>query len=351
MYIDLVWQITIILTLISIAIFNILIIIRFFSERRKNYYLKRAEEIKKTLFVHISNPLKNLKAILLKNNKELPLLVQTATQLLRILKGASRQVILEELVNIGIDKWLQKNIYKSNKKNLIAAINLSVYFTNNNIQKQLITLLNNSHYLVRCEAAKALAATQDPEIFDIIVNIFKKDQSFSYPLICDVFQKFGINIATQLVSLTKSGNISARIKMAALMALAKFTDTRFVSQTAIPFCSNKNNKIRAIAFFALSHSQKPIPDYLLKQGQKDPSWQVRQYVAKCAAYSFPASADILLLLLKDKNWLVGLESADALFSSGIQGQKLLNAISKNKSLAGSRARTIISEKGGEYAMA
>jgi HEAT repeat protein len=184
----------------------------------------------------------------------------------------------------------------------------------------------------------------------MVVSELKRQKTFSYPLMCDIFQKFGPEIAEDLVVLLKDKRTADNIKIPALKILGKIGGAKYVNTVLIPLCNHKNNDLRAMAFWALANCWTALSPKLLLQGKNDPYWLVRQYTADCALHSSPISVDILTSLLGDENWLVSLHSAQSLFDSGESGQKLLHSLSKKRSLSGKRAKMILEEKGGKYAV-
>lgn len=341
-----IWPATVIVGVIATLVFVLTISLRFFSDRRNNINKKRKMEMGGVLLTHIYNPLHNLRAVLIKKKKDIDLLAELAPELLHTLKGSSYEDLLNSLKDVGLYDWLKVSFNSKDNVRRLSAAFLAAHWPEEEIKNELVLLLKDEQAPVRHAALESLAYTQDIKLFPVIVNELKTNQLFSYPLICDVFQKFDSSIAPELVNITQDKDSSLNIRMAALMALGEMGDIENINKAAIPLCSSEQDIIRALAFRVIAKSGKSVSDDLLEKGARDAYWQARLYVADCAANTLPVPLNILNYLLKDKNWLVGLQAAKVLFSTGDAGKKLLYIISKHKdTISGQRADMILAEEG------
>ena len=347
-----IWPVTMYVGIVSTSIFFLIIITRFINDRKENIKEQRKEELRNILLTHIHNPLKDLKRILLKEKKDLDFIAELAPELLHNLKGDSYQLLLKSLKDLGLYNWLRRSFISNNKTRRLSAVLLSFHWPDELIKNHLKHLLKDSQLPIRRATLEALASTKDTKLFPLIILTLKNNKDFSYPLICDVFQKFGPDIANYLVTITQHKTVSLNLKMAALMALGETNDIENINKAALPLCKDSQNTLRALAFHVISKSKKVIPDDILKQGTQDTYWQVRLYAAECAANSIPIPFQILKDLLQDENWLVGLQAAKVLFDANESGKKILYITSKHKdTIAGQRAEMILAEKGASHEMA
>lgn len=346
-----VWPITVGAGLVSIAIFFTLTLVRFFYDHAKDNRAQRKREIESALLIHLSNPLKDVRKTILKSNKDLILIAEVSPKLIRNLKGKSKEQLLDTLKELGLYDWLIEKLNSRSRRVRISAVTLAGNWPEKRVKQRLKALLKDSHPLIKYAAVEALAQTEDTKLLPAIIREFRRQQVFSYPLMCDVFQHFGAAITKDLVKIAKTKKASRRIKKAALLSLAEIGDSKAIHEAAVPLCKHSDDELRAIAYYALSMSQEALPPKLLALGEKDSYWKVRQFLAECAGYISPLPADTLMDLLKDPNWLVGMQAAKALYDSGRTGRQLLELVAKTASQEGLRAQMMIAERGGSYGVA
>lgn len=339
-----IWSVTLISALVSLGIFLVLVIFRFFYDRIKDQRILRKKKLQQQLLIHLANPLRDLKGALLKDRMDMELVAEIAPSLLRTLKGSSYQRLLDSLESIGLYEWALKKLHSKNRPQKISAINLIAHWPNKRVKQKLKTLLKDKHSLVQYAAMEALAQTQDEKMLPAIIKEFKKQKSFSNLLMADIFQKFGSAISAKLSDYLKAKNTPVHIKIPAMISLTRMENANLFYNTALNLCEHKDSELRAMAYYALSESGEPIDKGLLEKGMRDADWRVRQYTASCAVYARPLPAEILIELLQDKNWLVGLRAGQAMCSAGLAGITLLKTLANQDSVPGNRARMILAEQ-------
>lgn len=339
-----IWSVTFFSALTSLAIFSLLILLRFFSDKKKQHSLARRKKIRQLLFIHLSNPLKDLKQALLQSSADLQLVAEEAPAILRTLKGNSYQKLLDCLQSIGLYDWALKRLQGRNRQGKISASHLMAHWPTTDVQQQLKTLLKDDHPLVRYAAIEALAQARDAKLLPIIIHEFKKPNNFSAPLMTNVLQKFGANVAAKLVDYLSARDIPVHLKIPILMALIYTDDNFSTHKAALSLYNHENDELRALAYHGLAKCNKSIAKQVLEAGARDHDWRIRQYTVACATYSDHLPADILSKLLKDDNWLVGFRSGQVLHESGPAGIKLLEIMAKKETLDGRRARMVLAEQ-------
>jgi HEAT repeat protein len=343
--VDDVWGIVYYAVSVSLILFNTIVILRFFRDRKIKKNKIRTAEIKKLLLIHLVNPLQDLKFVLMKDLNDMKLLAEIVPEILKTLKGNSYQNLLDSLKGVGLYDWIKKNLVKKNKSKSIAAIRLAIHWPDEEIKNIVRKVVCEKKGLVQHAAVESLSHMKDIESFPIILDVFKQGKNFSFPLMCDVFLNFGKEASKELISIIKSPDVSVKVKEPALMAFGKIGDMKEIGEVAIPLCADENNDIRAFAFLALSNSGLSLPLALLEKGKNDEYWRVRQCVAECLGNAPSTPLEMLMELLGDENWLVGLQSGKALFKLGDKGKNVLKIISKKRSLSGQRAQMLLSERG------
>lgn len=345
---NLVLYATILFSIASIVIFNLLILLRFLRDRRKKIRQKCKDEMKRKIFLYLNNPAEDLKRNLTKSRFEVSVLVELADELLRNLKGKSYVLLLEIFSDAGIYGYIRYKLFSKSRRKYASVINIASHLAGDEIKQRLIDLLEDNNDSIRYSAAESLAYTHDVKLLPIIIKKFAGEKTLSHLMIANIFDIFGEKIVTEMMALIKNKKTGNHLKKAALLALAKHSNAKEIAEAVPLLCNDKNDDLRASAFLALADAKVETDIKLLEKGRKDKSWQVRQNVARCAIYNFPHSTKILADLLKDKNWLVALQAAKSMIAAGLQGRELLNLIAQKKSFDGARARMILAED-GQYA--
>lgn len=331
------------IALVSAVIFCVLIILRFFRDKEDIKRRKQRNELKKKVFLYLNNPTSDLKNSLTESHYDVSILAEIANDLLRNLKGKSYLTLLELMSEAGIYDYIRRNLFSDDRAKYTSVINISSHLAGAEIKQRLIDLLEDDNYLVRYTVAEALAYTHDSNLLPIIIKKFSKEEDLSYMMIANIFDIFGDKVVDIMSDLLNKRQASSRLKMAALMILAKHFNTKEIHQASESLYRSKDHALRAMLFYALAEARVEADIKILTKGKKDKDWQVRQNVARCSRYSFPESAQILTDLLKDKNWLVGLQAAKSLAVVGKPGQRILSLIAENNSMEGSRAKMIMAE--------
>ena len=337
---------TAIVAIISVIVFNILVMARFLHDRGDRVRQELREKLKKKIFSYLNNPSDDLKKYLISSRGDIDILTEIAHDLLRNLKGASYVALVKVFADAGFYDDITKKLFSKDRVEYASVIGISSHFATKEIKQRLIELLQDESYLVRYSAAESLAYTHDIDMLPIIIKKFKKEEDLSYMMMANIFDIFGTRVSQEMVDVLQNKNTSNNLKRAALLILARHSNVQEVKEVFQPLCFDKDDELRAMVFFALAEVKIEVPLKLLEQAKGDKSWKVRQCVARCAAYNFPSSAEILADLLKDENWLVGLQAAQSLMALGLQGKRILQLISKNNSLGGDRAKMIMAEEGG-----
>jgi HEAT repeat protein len=247
------------------------------------------------------------------------------------------------LEDAGLYEWLIKALDSKKKSSLIVVTMLAAHWPDTMVQAKLLLLVGGKHKLVQYTAMESLARMKEPAFFPIIVCELERKNIFSYLLMSDFFQAFGPDIAQELVTILKAGSGSQHMIKSVLMALENIGEAHSILEAVIPFCTHEEDEIRMFAFQALAKAGVSIPQDLLVRGAQDRHWRVRQFLADCAGHTSPLPVDILMGLLKDENWLVGLHAAQSLCSAGGKGRKLLHVLSQHCTITGQRARMILAE--------
>lgn len=339
-----IWYATLILVFLSLIVFFTLVFLRFFHDRRASKNKLRKKYIQKNLLIHLSNPLQNLKNIILQNSEDENLIAEIAPEILRNLKGLSYQRMLDTLKRLGLYEWTLKNLKSRNLPQKIAAIHLASFWPYPKIQQELIHLLKNKEPAVVHAALESLSCSKNFKLFALIIGHLKQQSNFSAPIISDLFQEFGSSISSLLLDLLQNKGIPTPLYLASLMALIRIGNPQQINTAAMLFCDDKNDDLRFQAHLAFLKLGKPVDNKLLKKAALDRDWRIRQTAAHFAEYSSRLPVEVLKKLLKDENFFVGFRSGKTLFQSGAIGAKLLQTMAqKGNALEARRAKMILAE--------
>ncbi len=339
----LMWDLILVMVVVSVVIFSTLIVIRFFTDRKKRLKKIRKDWMRRKILFHLENPLKDIEKEILQKKGDVRLLLEVAYDLLRNLKGASHKKILDLLAQAGLQNHVLDKLVGSNNKALLSSISLCHYWPSKDVKNRLVELLDHKNIAIKYAAGEVISNMKDLKLFPILVKKVEEEKRFSPLMICILFQNFGVEAEQKMIAALKKSK-SIRMRKAILMVMAKFRSRKYVSVIS-KFCKHKDPEIRVLAFLALASIKDPVPLEVLEYGAKDSNLRVRKYVARCTKYSFPDSGRVLSKLLGDDNWLVGLEAAKSLIGSGFSGKQLLEVLAKSKSVAGQRAKMMLLEGG------
>ena len=350
-----IWPVTWITGLFSIIIYIVLTINRYFQDRKQQHRNNRSREIEQQLLIHLSNPLRDVKAALVREADDLEIIADLAPKMLRRLKGSSYNQLLSCLRELGLYQWCIEGLRCKNLARKIIAIHMAAHWPTDQVEKELLALIKNRHKLISHAAIVTLSDLGDPEILPLIVKEMERRDDFSIHLMGDVLQRFGDEIVEKLEDLI-SGSVSLPLKRAALMALISQGNSNSLFRAWEALYNHTDNYLRTLSYRALLHSGKKVAPELLNAGARDDLWRVRELVTQCAVNALPASTELLFKLIDDENSFVAYQAGRGLFDFGPSGVKLLEVLSTKESRAGNRARMIVEElrssrNGGGYGVA
>ena len=337
-------MITSVIISLSMSVLLGLIILRVTRDFLRLRTAKRKNEITQYLLIHLANPLKNLRALSSKDNSDMKILADVLLPMLKNLKGQAREDLLRSMQEVGFYDWLINRLRKRSGFDLVKAIIILSFWHDEKTKNELRHLLKISKVtVVKLAIIESLSEAKDPKDFPLILSEFEGKNKFSYPVICDVFARFGNQISDKLLALVKQKKTSTKVAMAALMALSRHGNSNDILQAANLTYRHNNKELRALAFAAFAKSAQSISPKILGIGCRDEYWRTRFYALSCAININPFPAKIVADLLGDKNWMVAMQSAKVLISIGEPGWKILKTISQNSSKAGQRAKLILQE--------
>lgn len=340
---DTVWQVTLVLLAVSLAIFFALLVIRFFADAREGLLAQRQKTMETALIIHLSTPLKNLSATLVNSKKDFPVLMEAASRLLRVQRGESQTQLLRALMETGLYPWLLRQLKNGSPARRIKAISLLVYWPTDEVGRALLRTLHGTNFTVSLAALEGLAEIGDQRYHADIVAFVLAYQQIKENIIYDVFKRSGSPLLPSLMQLSSNREIRVPVRLAAILALGESAEPQAIESAILPLCRDGDAQIRAAACLIVQRAGLSVPEELLTQLYSDADWRVRQQAAALLVQVEPTPVEKIVRLLGDDNWLVALSVARALQSLGDNGRRLLSMLARTQSVAGQRARQFLHE--------
>lgn len=338
-----VWQVTLVLLVISSSIFILLLAVRSFSDARETQRMQRQKAMETAFIIHLSTPLKHLSATLVGRKNDYPILLDAALRLLRIQRGDAQVQLLKALTETGIYPWLLQQLKSAAPARRIKAIELLTYWPTDEVAQYFLRALKDGNAAVELAALEGLAQIGDTRFHADIVGFVIAHPQLKENLIYDVFVRCGASLAPALVQLLQNEDIHRPVRLAAMLVLGENASESFVKDNIQPLCRDADARVRATACLVCNKTGLVLPMELLKQVTVDEDWRVRQQAAALLARIEPAPVEKMVRLLSDENWLVALSVANALHTLGDTGRRMLGMLARTNSLAGQRARQFLQE--------
>lgn len=338
-----VWQVTLVLLVISSSTFFVLLVIRALADKRDTLLAQRQKAMETALIIHLSTPLKHLSATLVGEKRDFPILMEAALRLLRVQRGESQGQLLKALMETGIHPWLLQQLKSGAPARRIKAIELLIYWPTDEVTQAFLGALRDGNIAVELAALEGLAEIADTRFQPDIVAFVLAHPELKENLIYDVFVRCGASLSPALAQLVRNDQIQLPVRLAAMLVLAENASAEFIEEKLLPLCSDNNPQVRATACLACNKAGLILPFELLQKITADDDWRVRQQAAALLVRIEPVPVEKILRLLGDENWLVALSVANTLQSLGETGRRLLGMLARTQSVAGQRARQFVQE--------
>ena len=337
------WRVTGSCLLVALGIFGMLILLRLFDDRRTDRRARRQNEMTAALVVHLAQPLKDLRPVLLRHRGEYSVLAEAAARLLRLQKGKAHERLLQAFTDVGLYAWLRERLERGAARQRIQAIALLAHWPAAETTELLLRAMRGRHPTVALAALETLAATGNAAFLPPILDFVRSRDELAEKVLYDIFRNYAGTATAELGQLVQAADAAPPLRVAAAMAIAEAAGTEPVQRYLLPLCEHPEPRLRALAFAALKRVSAALPAPLLAAAAADPDWRVRQQVAGLIVNQTPVAADRLFKLLGDENWLVALATAQSLRYLGEGGRRLLTMFANTHSLAGDRAKKILAE--------
>ena len=339
------WNSSIILSVLSIAIFTILVVFRVFTEKNEFKYQRRYRELEKMLLIHMTLPLKDLSKTFVKSPYDLAILCDISQKLLQSLKGNSWSELYSFVKETGLEEVIIKGSMSNNLKTQVAAIRLMGYLPDNkkflNILHEKLSSSQDIRIIYAC--AESLASLSKEEGFLNIIEVFNKYEEISPLIIYDIIDKFNANdIFTQLKKIINSESYNQNIRIACIYCLSDIKDERAIKLFE-KLHNHRDSRISSASYNAMARMDMEVPYKIIKYGSMSENWRIRLHTVNCARHSNNLPSEELLTLLSDENWIISSKAAEVLISFGDAGVRILKTISTQQATIGKRAALFLNE--------
>lgn len=344
------WDASVFLGILSVAIFSGLVVVRIFTEHNKLRYLDRYQELEAMLLVHMTTPLKNLSKTFVKSAYDAEILCDIAQQLLQSLQSDSWGGLSSFINETGLEKNILKDASGGNLKKQISSIRLMGYLRGNKVFSRIIheklSSSEDSRIIYAC--ADALANHGNIESFPEVVKAFNRCEDISPLIIYDIIDRFDADKNfRQLEEVIHSELYRLNVRIACIYCLAAVKNERGIGLLEKLY-NHANPRISSASYNAMARMDMEIPYHIIQYGAKSKNWRIRLHTVNCIRHSSHLPVEEILILLSDDNWIISSKAAEILLSFGDMGVRILKTIAGQKSVVGKRASLFLNEYEESY---
>jgi HEAT repeat protein len=327
---------------VSLALMFLLVLRRFYTDRRQRRYEAHQDELLTRLLDHLAEGEPAGDAELAANAKDVQVLNDIIEHLLRSVSGEERDRLVAVLCSLGgVEKKL-KSLRRGKEWERTAAATALRRFDRPEVVAALRAALDDPSPDVRGAAARALHDLGAIDSAKTLVDKLVIEASLPPHALRDIFRKLGRRYCDDMLDVLRSDVETARI--VAIDSLAHSGELRVVDPL-LRLISEGSKEITANAFRALAILGDPRALPAVMSGLRDPAWEVRCQAALCAGRIGAVEAKGLLArLLEDPIWWVRYRSAEALHELGEQGIWILRGLTVQSTRAGETAHLVLAEK-------
>ena len=275
-------------------------------------------------------------------------LVETATELIRMVRGSDREAFIERAEGLGIPALLRHRLDSGSPRVRVAAAEALSQFPDDRTIERLTLALGDSSPPVRLSAALSLAATNNaPRATELVekLGIGTRENS---RLAVALFRDIGRVRPGEIRDLIGAPDVPAGAKAAAVEALAASGDYQLVPMiaelviAAPAYSPELPRYLRALADFG-----HPAAEPAVRAALDSPGWEARAAAARAAGrIGLATLGPKLRKLLGDSEWWVRFRAAEALARLGDPGVRLLKEAANDAAEpARTTAALTLSERG------
>ncbi|RIX26997.1 HEAT repeat domain-containing protein [Sphingomonas edaphi] len=336
------WDISLALAALSLAIMTALVVGRFITERRRRNILEQRKLLmplllggkKRTALTELAVPKWLLAAL--------------SVELVQLVRGDERAQIAAAATDAGAAAELQRQARRGSARKRASAVEALAYFHDDKSSETLALALSDKSPDVRLAAAMALAESGRAPAAERLMETLGLGVSENSMLIVSLFQKIAAYRPAEIRDLILLPTVPNSVKAAAIDALSASQDyglVKTINELALrtdPSSEDLPRFLRALGAFSHPGGAPAVRHCL-----SAPTWWVRAAAAEAAGrIGMSDTAFKLGEMLSDPDWWVRFRAGEALVRLGSEGKTILSRISKGKAEpARSAARLTLAEQG------
>ena len=339
-----IWDLSILLSALSLVIMLLLIARRVLQERRGKATAEQRRQILTALIAFTENRDREaLKSAMVAVPAGVA--IDAGFEFISLLRGEERDDVLVAFNECGLPARIARQLQKGNVAERIYAAEMLAALGSDNASASLLSALAQDRAReVRIAAAIALCDLGSLPLLGTALDFIGVAGQRSRRLI-ELFKRFPRSRFNELAVHASRVDASPFIRAAAIDALARAGGFGFADFFA-GLTGDASPEVAAAALRALGltgHAQAPA---ILKRAMANDDWDVRAAAAESAGrLGLPELAAPLSALMDDEIWTVRYAAANALRSFGLPGERLLREIAATEVSRSQRTASLILAEG------
>jgi HEAT repeat protein len=320
-----IWQVSLALCSAAFLALVLILVARFFAERRNTRTETERRRIARMLMApHLDAPVPPIRAL------EMEAAAQLALEMAELVRGPDRQALLANAEALRIPRTLlRSSVSRSAQDRLLAAEALAMFPIGQDRVRQMLRDRNPD---VRLGAALALAQNQAaPPAAEIVMRLGLGTSERSL-LIASLMRDLVDADPASVQDLLSDQTLPDAAKLAAVDALAasgRIEHAPLVARMAEE--AGTDYELLPRIYHALGRIGHPSGHAAILRGLSHPAWAVRAAAAQAAgANRLATAAEPLGALLGDDQWWVRLRAGEALWRLGTPGREVLTQVAASE---------------------
>ncbi len=345
-FLNLVWQASALLAVLSLTVVSLLVVHRFFRNRFELRAAARRKELRRLAVHLINNPEQIIEARKLYRDSDRRLLLGVFEEMRKQLKGEYAERLNSLMRIMGLMTECLERLKHPIWYRRAQAAELLGNFNDPNVVLALYRTLEDSRHEVRIAAAQSLARLHAVQSVREIVGALIGQRTDPSLAVTEVFRSLGPQHVPELRELLRDRAVSEVAKVLAIDALGRLGALSAVEELLEIYDHPQLAvRIATLQAFTRLHDPRSLPAVLL--ATKDPAWEVRAQAAICLGrLASDEAIPALRQLLTDDQWWVRYHAAQALAVLGHPGVLCLQTTAEDGSPdAANMAWGVLREKG------
>lgn len=340
----LVWQGSILLAGLSLAILLALIVKRWINTHQQARMAARKDALAALIQAALSAPIPPSRETLPPlPAADRPIVHLLALDILRTVLGADAERLVDILRVWKMEPYFRRELRSRSRGRRIQALTLLAYFPSEETTRVLMQHIPENDPYVQMAALRGLAGPQHIAQLPKVVELLAASAQRNTAMLADILQRFGPQAVSSLVALAE-GAERIEIRLAAIVALARIGD--FAAVPALcALVGAAERDVRAQAVSALGQIGDTSAAPVILKAIEDPETAVRIRAVQIAGmFKLQEAIPLLAQQLDAEDWWLRFRAAEALYAIGGSAMALLKALSGGNDRTGHIAAEVLAEK-------